>query len=111
MVLRHLVQTRQDKNDIGKLDPPPKAMPQIDTVCDNPPWQEQNERPVATRQNQTRIRPPTTTASFCVPDSDTSIVVPYSAAPMCQLADALRFGHVGACLPCLLYTSPSPRDS
>ena len=27
------------------------------------------------------------------------IVVPYSAAPMCQLVDALRFGHVGACLP------------
>ena len=25
------------------------------------------------------------------------IVVPYSAAQMCQLADALRFGHVGAC--------------
>ena len=75
----------------------------------------------------------------CVPDSDTSVVVPCSAAPMCQLADALRFDHhVGACLPtiwyvlvhllpyhrgidpsershratycCLLYTSPSPRD-
>ena len=35
---------------------------------------------------------------LCVPHSDTSIVVPYSAAPMCQLADALRFGHAGACL-------------
>ena len=31
------------------------------------------------------------------------IVVPYSAAPMCQLADALRFGHVGACLPTIRY--------
>jgi len=31
------------------------------------------------------------------------IVVPYSAAPMCQLADALRFGHVGACLPTIWY--------
>ena len=30
-------------------------------------------------------------------------VVPYSAAPMCQLADALRFGHVGACLPTIWY--------
>ena len=31
------------------------------------------------------------------------IVVPYSAAPMCQLAHALRFGHVGACLPTIWY--------
>ena len=32
------------------------------------------------------------------------IVVPYSTAPMCQSADALRFGHyVGACLPTLWY--------
>ena len=31
------------------------------------------------------------------------IVVPYSAAPMCQLADALRFGHLGACLPTIWY--------
>ena len=31
------------------------------------------------------------------------IVVPYSAAPMCQLADALRSGHVGACLPTIWY--------
>ena len=27
------------------------------------------------------------------------IVVPYTATPMRQLADALRFGHVGTCLP------------
>ena len=40
---------------------------------------------------------------LCVPDSDTSIVVPYSAAPMCQFADALRFGHVRACLPTIWY--------
>ena len=40
---------------------------------------------------------------LCVPDSDTSIVVPYSATPMCQLADALSFGHVGACLPTIWY--------
>ena len=31
------------------------------------------------------------------------IVVPYSAAPMCQWADALRFSHVGACLPTIWY--------
>ena len=30
-------------------------------------------------------------------------VVPYSAEPMCQLADALHFGHVGACLPTIWY--------
>ena len=32
------------------------------------------------------------------------IIGPYSAAPMCQLlAHALRFGHVGACLPTIWY--------
>ena len=38
MVLRHLVQTRQDNNDCGKLETPPKAMSQVDTVCGNPSW-------------------------------------------------------------------------
>ena len=31
------------------------------------------------------------------------IDVPYSAVPMCQLADALRFGHVGAFLSTIWY--------
>ena len=31
------------------------------------------------------------------------IAVPYSAALMCQLVDALRLGHVGACLPTIWY--------
>ena len=92
------------------------------------------ERPVATRRNQSRIRPPTTTSSFvyqtpipvCLPASNNGvcgillinnvstsdvsflpvycgIVVPYSAAPMCQVADALRFGHVDACVPPVWY--------
>ena len=65
MLLRYLVQTRKDKNDSGKLEAQKKALPQIDTVYDNQSWQvKQKVRPVATRQNQTRIRPPTTTASF-----------------------------------------------
>ena len=54
------------RTTVGSERPPKKAMPQIDTVCDNPSCMvsEQKERPVATRQNQTGIRPPTTKASF-----------------------------------------------
>ena len=58
----------------------------------------QKERPVATRPKPNSHSATNHDGELCAPDSDTSIVVPYSAAPMCQLADALRFGHVGACL-------------
>ena len=64
---------------VGSSSPPPKAMPQIDT---QPIMAgKQKERPVATRQIQTRIRPPTPTASFvyqtpipvCFPASNNGI--------------------------------------
>ena len=63
----------------------------------------QKERPVATRPKPNSHSATNHDGELCVPDSDTGIVVPYSALPMCQLADALRFGHVGACLPTIWY--------